>query len=96
MEVMKIKEWKQEKKALENETQDRRAKLSLVGRVVREKREFRAIEIIESPNAAAKTVDTVRTDTGEVIETRGMNPRELQSSLFALNAKPLEAVGDNA
>lgn len=74
--------WKGKKKALENETGDARARLSLIGRVVREKREFRDIEIVEEPNHATKTVDTVRTDTGEIIETRGMTESEMQRSLF--------------
>ena len=76
--------WTARKKTLEKTTTDARAKLSLVGRVVREKRELRAVEIIESKNHAAKTVDTVRTDTGEVIETRGMTENEMQRSLFEL------------
>lgn len=82
--------WAARKKSLEKSTADARAKLAVIGRVVREKREFRAIEIVESPNNDAKTVDTVRVDTGEVIETRGMNQSELQRSLFALNAKKLD------
>lgn len=77
--------WKARKKALETTTADARAKLSIVGRVVREKREIRAVEVIESRNHASKTVDTVRTDTGEIIETRGMTESEMQRSLFKLS-----------
>lgn len=80
----RAEEWKARKKALETETADRRARLSIVGRVVREKRELRAVEIVESPNHATKTVDTVRMDTGEIVETRGMTESEMQRSLFEL------------
>ncbi len=82
--------WAARKKGLEKATGDARATLGLIGRVVREKREFRPVEIVESPNHDTKTVDTVRVDTGEVIETRGMSQSELQRSLFALNAKKLD------
>ena len=77
--------WTARKKALEKATGDARAKLSIVGRVVREKREIRAVEVVESRNHQSKTVDTVRTDTGEIIETRGMTESEMQRSLFELS-----------
>ena len=48
--------WTARKKALEKATGDARAKLSLVGRVVREKREIRAVEVVESRNHQSKTV----------------------------------------
>ncbi len=83
-------EWSARKKALEKSTQDARAKLSLIGRIVREKREFRPVEIIEAPDDEAKVINTVRADTGEIIETRGMSQSELQRSLFALNATKLD------
>ena len=76
--------WKACKKALETTTADARAKLSIVGRIVREKRELRAVEIVEERNHTLKTVDTIRTDTGEIIETRGMTESEMQRSLFEL------------
>lgn len=76
--------WKARKKALETTTSDARAKLSIVGRIVREKRELRAVEIVEERNHTLKTVDTIRTDTGEIIETRGMTESEMQRSLFEL------------
>lgn len=76
--------WKARKKALETTTADARAKLSIVGRIVREKRELRAVEIVEERNHTLKTVDTIRTDTGEIIETRGMTESEMQRSLFEL------------
>lgn len=76
--------WKARKKALETTTADARAKLSIVGRIVREKRELRAVEIVEERNHTLKTVDTIRTDTGEIIETRGMTESEMQRSLFEM------------
>ena len=80
--------WKQRKKGLENDRETARAMLSIVATVVREKREFRDIEVVETKDHDRKKVDLVRVDTGEIIESRGMTPEELQRTLFSLRAVP--------
>jgi len=78
-------EYKEKKAALQKATSTARARLSVLGRTVREKRETRAVEVLEHLNHEAQTVDTVRTDTGEIIESRRMTPDELQTSIFQLS-----------
>lgn len=89
-EAIAAEKWKGEKQALKEDTETAYAKLTLLGRVVREKREFRAVQIVEQPDHERRVVDTVRIDTGEIVESRGMTPAELQRTLFAVNAQPIE------
>ena len=50
--------------------------------IVRERREDRAVPIMEQPDYEAGAVNTYRTDTNEIVATRGMTPEERQRSLF--------------
>jgi hypothetical protein len=64
--------------------------LAILGRTVRERKELRAVQVVESPDHDRRVVDTVRVDTGEVVESRGMTPAELQRTMFEVNTKAIE------
>lgn len=88
--------WKAEKKALETDVSTARAKLSMLGRIVREKRELRDVEVKTVFDFENRVVDTVRQDTGEIIETRGMTQSEMQRKLFDVTPKALPGDIGNA
>jgi hypothetical protein len=49
---------------------------------VRSKREWRDVECTKERNEERGTVDFVRVDTGEVVESRALHPDERQVKLF--------------
>lgn len=74
--------WKSEKASLADKVSTARAHLAAVGTIVREKREERDVQVEYHHDHSQKVVHTVRVDTGEIVDTRGMFHEELQSSLF--------------
>jgi hypothetical protein len=52
--------------------------------MVREEKELREVEIVEEKDYKRKVSETIRRDTGEVIETRTLDPRELQTESTVL------------
>lgn len=73
---------KETKKGIENEISDARFSVSRLARVVRDRQEDRAVPIMEEPDYEAGAVNTYRTDSNEIVATRGMTPEERQRSLF--------------
>jgi hypothetical protein len=53
-----------------------------LARTVREKREYRPVEVREMRNEERRTMDIVRIDTQEVVRYRSMTERELTTPLF--------------
>ena len=70
------------KKGIETEIADFRAEVGRLARIVRDRAEKREVPIMEEPDYEAGAVNTYRTDTNEVVATRGMSPEERQQSLF--------------
>lgn len=89
-EAIAAERWKGEKQALKEDTETAYATLTILGRTVRDRKELRPVQIVEQPDHERRVVDTVRIDTGEIIESRGMTAAEQQRTLFAVNAKPIE------
>lgn len=73
---------KETKKGIENEITDARGKVHHLAGVVRDRKEFRAVPIMEEPDYEKGAIDTYRTDTNEIVATRGMTHEERQRSLF--------------
>lgn len=70
------------KKSIETEIGDARGEVRRLARIVRDRREDRAVPIMEEPDYEAGAVNTYRTDTNEIVATRGMTAEERQRSLF--------------
>ena len=70
------------KKQIETEIADARGEVRRLARIVRDRKEDRAVPIMEEPDYEAGAVNTYRTDTNEIVATRGMTPEERQRSLF--------------
>lgn len=70
------------KKQIETAISDARYAVSRLARTVRNRAEDREVPIMEDADYEAGAVNTYRTDTNEVVATRGMTPEERQRSLF--------------
>lgn len=70
------------KKAIETDISEARFRVSKLARVVRERKEEREVPIMEEPDYENGAVNTYRTDTNEIVATRGMTQEERQRSLF--------------
>ena len=55
-----------------------------LGRVVRDGKEYREVEVEERRDEHAKTIETYRLDLGERIDVRPMTRDELQAELFPI------------
>lgn len=53
-----------------------------IARILRTGREDREVEVSEIRNDPARTIEVVRLDTGEIVESRPMTIHELQKPLF--------------
>jgi hypothetical protein len=82
-----LEEVKAEKGRLQSEVEKSRRSVRCLARIVRERAEEREVPIVEQSDFEAGAVNTVRTDTGEVVATRGMTPEERQRSLFSEKGK---------
>lgn len=83
------------KKKLETEIDTARYAVGRLAEVVRERRELREVPIVEDSDFEKGAVNTVRTDTGEIVSTRGMTQEERQRSLFeAKNKRGAKPAGD--
>jgi hypothetical protein len=58
--------------------------MSSISKEVRQGWTLRDVDCREVRDEARKRVDTVRLDTGEVVESRPMREHEMQRPLFAL------------
>ena len=70
------------KKQIETEISDARYEVHRLARTVRDRSEERAVPIMEEPDYEAGAVNTYRTDSNEIVATRGMTAEERQRSLF--------------
>lgn len=70
------------KKQLENEIGEARWEVKRLGEIVRDRKEKREVPILEDADYEAGAVHTYRTDTNEIVETRGMTPEERQRSIW--------------
>lgn len=77
-----LEAWKGERKDREAAIASERAQAHRLADVVAEKRETREVVIAEEPDWEAGAMNTIRTDTGEIVATRGLTPEERQRSLF--------------
>jgi hypothetical protein len=82
-----LEEVKAEKGRLQSEVEKARRAVRCLARIVRERAEEREVPIVEQSDFEAGAVNTVRTDTGEIVATRGMTPEERQRSLFSEKGK---------
>jgi hypothetical protein len=57
--------------------------IDLLAEQVRSKRETREVEVIERKDLDAAMVETIRTDTGEIVRARAMSLQERQIHLFS-------------
>ena len=56
--------------------------ISRLAKIVREKKEYREVEVTERRNEERMTMDTVRLDTGEVVSYRELQGHERNLKLF--------------
>jgi hypothetical protein len=68
------------KKKLAKDLEERRERISRLGRVVHTQREDRQIDCHEEHSALDGTARTVRDDTGEVVDTRPLTQEELRDA----------------
>jgi ERCC4-type nuclease len=54
---------------------------AVLAKQVREKAEYRNVEVEDTPNFTEKVMETVRSDTGEIVRTRKLSEEELQRPL---------------
>lgn len=83
-----------EKKQTNNRLKERMGKIEITARLlaseIRTRHERRAVEISTVKDWLRKCEETIRLDTGEVIDTRALTPQELQLEFDKPNAKVLE------
>lgn len=60
------------------------AEIALLARVVRDKKEYRDVEVFEVKNFERLTMDTYRRDTGELVAFRALSLYERNEPLFSL------------
>lgn len=70
------------KKRLELEVSDHRHAVRQLASVVRTRSETRDVPVVDRSDFEIGAVHTIRTDTGEIVATRGMTAEERQRSLF--------------
>lgn len=75
------------KKGIETEIADARLEVGRLARVVRERNEQRSVPIMEEPDYEKGAMNTFRTDTHEIVATRGLTHEERQQSLFGRRKK---------
>jgi septation ring formation regulator EzrA len=81
---------KQAKSAMKSRLEGLTNELHAIGSVVHTKTETRKVEVFARHDAERHVVETVRSDTGEVVETRLMTMEERNLKLFPAPA-PAEA-----
>lgn len=76
-----VEEAKEGKASIQNEITDARHQVHRLAEAVRPRKELREVVVVEQSDFDAGAVHTVRTDTGEVVATRGMSQEERQRPL---------------
>lgn len=73
------------------------AEIALLARVVRDKKEYRDVEVFEVKNFERLTMETYRRDTGEFVASRALTPYERNEPLFSVEKESApEPVADPA
>jgi hypothetical protein len=75
------------KKGIETEITDARSLVGSLARVVRERKEDREVPVMEDADYEKGAMNTYRTDTNEIVATRGLTHEERQRSLFEQKRK---------
>jgi uncharacterized membrane-anchored protein len=57
-----------------------------LAKIVREKKEYREVEVVDRKNMDRMTMDTIRLDTGEVVSYRELQGHERNLGLFPVAA----------
>ena len=75
-----------ERKAISKEmgekVKEMRERALTMAQVIETKQEKRPVECVQHKNWVASTVETVRSDTGEVVQERPMSERDRQEAMF--------------
>lgn len=71
-------------KAAADEIKEVAAEVASLSTVVTSRREYRDVEVDVRKNLEARTMDTFRIDTGELVHSRGLTTAELQENLFSV------------
>lgn len=77
-----VEQKKQVASEMKNQIADKDAQINKLINEVHTGEELRPIECFERPNYADNVVHLVRTDTAEIVRTRGMHPSERQTALL--------------
>jgi hypothetical protein len=78
--------------AFKEEIEAADALIARLSRIVKDKAEYREVEVREVRNEERMTMDTIRLDTGEVVGSRALQGHERNLSLFpAAVAQPEKA-----
>jgi hypothetical protein len=68
-------------------------RIASLAKIVREKKEYREVEVTEIKNMDRMTMDTVRLDTGEVVSYRELKGHERNLGLFPAEVQKEAAEG---
>jgi len=87
--------WKDSKKAMQERIEDHESEMRRIARAIRSGREDRDVDVREEPDFETGIMRTVRADTGDLVQSRGLTEAERQRSLFAApeRAAAAEAAG---
>jgi hypothetical protein len=86
---------KESNKAMQAKVAKLKAEASDICHQLRTGEEMREVEIHFERDYDRKVEDTIRSDTGEIVETRSLGPRELQQDLPIEDQKADEASADD-
>jgi hypothetical protein len=91
--AQKRQEWEEVERAKKAATQHAKAEqeridaeADLLAEAIRTGREYRDIEVNEQKNLDSRAMETIRLDTGEVIDSRALRSDEMQTGLWDINA----------
>lgn len=97
--IAKHEEVESEKKLANNGFKERideiNSSLRKISRIVADGREWRLVEVYEALNREELKVETIRTDTGEIVSRRDPTPDERQQTLFKDEQEKLEKETDD-
>jgi hypothetical protein len=90
--AQKRQEWEEVERARKAATQKAKAEqeridaeADLLAEAIRTGREYRDIEVVERKNIDIRMMETIRMDTGEVIDSRPLRSDEMQTTLFPIS-----------
>jgi hypothetical protein len=77
--------------AFKEEIDTAEAVIAKLAKIVREKKEYREVEVTERRNEDRMTMDTIRLDTGDVVSYRELRGHERNLGLFPQEVQKEEA-----